>query len=149
MVTESYYFANASVLAEGQLLDSVTIPMRTDMEPPVAGARPYNWLGDIPVTGFTLGGSFEGVSSGVFLEGESIFGIQVLEEDGYPNGWLRFENGDFPNTGKAIRVADWAYNLNADEPILAGLLQVPEPQTWMLLTAGALVLVGGNKIRGR
>jgi len=149
IVTGSYYFGNAVALAEGQRLDSVAIPVRTDMEPPGADADPYNWLGDIWVTGFSLGGDNGYGSSGIFVEGESIFGIQLLEDDGYHNGWMRFENMNLPETGPVIRVADWAYNLNAGEPILAGLLQVPEPQTWMLLVAGCLVLAGLNRTRSR
>jgi hypothetical protein len=144
IVTESFYFANASVLAEGQLLDSVAIPVRTDMEPPAAGAGPYNWLGDIRVTGFSLGGNNGYGSSGIFVEGESVFGIQLLEADGYHNGWLRFENkGSGPDAG--IRLTDWGYNLDPNEPILAGMLQVPEPRTWMMMVLGLVVFVGARK----
>lgn len=143
-VTESFYFGNAVYFDESDVIGT-SIPVRTDLEAPSPDAHPYNWLGDVRVTGFSMGGSSDGVADGIFIREESIFGIQILEEDGYHNGWLRVENIGSPQTGQTVRVADWAYNQNPNESILAGMLQVPEPRMWMMIVLGLVVLFGAQK----
>ena len=73
--------------------------------------------------------------------------------DGLHYGWIRLSSQGMahPDNPYLIYlgplVADWAYNTVPGEPILAGA--VPEPSTWALLAAGAILfLCNGQRKRG-
>jgi hypothetical protein len=119
VVANSYYFGDVSILESGTTVIGDSITVRLDREPPGDGSHRYNWVGTEVLSGFSLGSSSSGHSTGLFALPDSLIGFQIREEDGYHNGWIRFEPTGV-DSWSGIRVADWAYNLTPGIPFLPG-----------------------------
>lgn len=135
VLADSFYFGVVSMLIEGRSVIDGSIPVRTDGEPPASLGHPFKWVENSLLPAYSLGGESSGGVSGIFANPASVVGFKILESDGYHNGWMRFEKVEAENSHE-IRVADWAYNLTPGESILAGMLQVPEPGSGLLLIVG-------------
>ena len=149
-LTDSSYCCGATVLGLGDSINSVSIPTRNEYFQDETDLGPISWLDSIVSTSVLLGGG-SGIlfpngdiltsSFGIAELTSAIVGIQFLGADGYHNAWVRFENVETPEGHSVTRVADWAYNLSPGESILAGMLQVPEPRTWMMFLPGLVILL--------
>ncbi len=154
MASDSPNLGMASIFEAGEEISAAAIPIRQDRFAPSNSLR--NWIDSSHVWNSTLsyyawdsnGATYSG---GMYGTTEAIFGLQFVANHGYHNAWLRIELFEEPSGNSYYRVADWAYNTVPEAPILAGLVQVPEPSILAFLmlagTGGLLAKLSRRRTR--
>ncbi|MEI7733616.1 MAG: PEP-CTERM sorting domain-containing protein [Verrucomicrobiota bacterium] len=133
---------NNSVAADGNL--SVVPIARGDL---VASSSPsYQWVNSSMASG---GNIF--IGAGAIFDGETFYSGNLSDTNAFIG--LRFEIGGAMHYGwmevynypgvPAGQIFGWAYETDPNTPFIAGA--VPEPSTWALLAAGAVLMFWRRK----